>query len=132
MPSGIDIKLALKGYCDALAECDIGDLDEVVKECVTGVPKKYQWAPDAATVRQLCRDKQMQRKNEGRSKTEAPKPTDDDPPSEDEYDRMRVKAEKLVSELVADSDARKPHSWAKFLTGRQPADGDYGWRDRQK
>jgi hypothetical protein len=127
LPSGIDIKLALQGYCDALADCHVDDLTAIVRECVIGVPTTCQWAPDAATVRQLCRDKQAKREAEGMTKIETAEKTVE-PPTEDEYDRMAAKAAKLIDELVADKDARKTSNWAYYLARRQPADGDYGWR----
>jgi hypothetical protein len=45
---------------------------------------------------------------------------------------MAAKAGTVMAELVADTDARSATNWAKFLAKRQPADGDYGWRDRKE
>jgi len=98
LPSGLDIQLTLQGYCDALADCDMYDLGDVVKECVAGDPVKYEWAPDAATVRKLCADKAAARKA-GTEKQLLPPAKDETMPTDKEYRRMAAKAARVSKKI---------------------------------
>ena len=123
------IRAALVAYQEALTGVDIFDLRTVVGNILNAKPALRKWAPSAPELVQMCRDEKARRENPPSvSQIEPP----EDFPDDDESERMKFKADVLVAALVATTDAKKRFNIAKLLVRRQPADGDYGWAERQR
>ena len=122
------IRAALIAYQEALTDVNIFDLRTVVQNILSAKPLR-KWSPSAPELVQMCRDEKARRENPPSVPQIEPP---DILPGDDEYARMKAKADKLVAELVAATDVKKTISLAQMLARRQPADGDYGWAERQK
>ena len=128
--SGFDIKMALEGYVIALEDTDFieSDLKVAVDDCIAGRPTPYDWCPQPAVVRQLVRDARARRVNANVLRPQHAQDVLaliqhlDEFQDYEERKRMSAKADKLIADLVANTDARKVFNWAEFLTRRQPPD----------
>lgn len=134
LPSGYDTQMLLEGYVIALDDSDYiaEDLRVAVTQVIKGVPEFFKWAPGPPEFAQLVRDAAARRLHDGDILEERILAPEICEPEDEERIRMKEKADKLVAEIVAASDPSKPFIMTELLARRQPADGDYGWADRQR
>ena len=82
---------------------------------IAGHPKKYDWIPQPAEIRQLCRDKQAQRENSDKPKLEKATYSADNFASPEECERMAAKANSVISELAEMKNSDKDFNYQKWV-----------------
>lgn len=109
LEDGIGIKLKIEAYCIALEDVDLDDLGKVVHQCIIGDPKKYEWCPQPAEIRQLCRDRQAVRENADKPKVEAKYSAFEPTPSERRTELAEY-ARKVAAQI---GEPLSPEEWVQ-------------------